>query len=102
MFAAADPNAVSVRVLSHAECRYGFASCTLALGSRPLVARSALHPADHDCCHDVFHAAHDSPGRHGSGATEDDEFYDARHAGIHELYAAGRPEFVLGHGAGYW
>src|SRR6266849_711814 len=102
MSAARDPDALSVCVLQDAQRRDRSSTCTVAVGSRSFGARSALHPADSDRGYDVFHAADDTAGRHGSRAAENDELYDAGVYGLHQLYPAGRAEPVLGYGPADW
>src|SRR5450759_4922750 len=102
MFAAGDPDAVSVCVLPDAQRGDGSAACAVAMGARSFGARSTLHPADSDRGYDVFHATDDTAGRHGSDAAENDELYDAGIYGLHQLYPAGRAEPVLGYGPADW
>src|ERR1700694_39990 len=98
MSAAGDPDAVSVCVLPDAQCRDGSAARAVAVDSRSFSARSVAHSANFNHRNDVFHAAADAAGGHGSGAAEDDELHDARHAGLHELVSAGGVWLVLGGG----
>src|ERR1700730_10946531 len=95
MFAAGDPDAVSVCLLPDAQCRDGSASCAVDVGSRSFGARSLAHSAGCDHRYDANYAADDAAGGHGSGAAEDDEHHDAGHAWPHELEPAGRVGFVL-------
>src|SRR5450631_184044 len=102
MSAAADPDAVSVCVLSDAQRGDGSAACAVDVDSRSFGARSMAHFAGCDYRDHADHAAHDAAGGHGSGAAEDDEHHDAGYAGPHELEPAGRVGLVLVRGAVDW
>src|SRR5580698_5578684 len=95
MSAPADPDAVSVRLLPHAQRRHGSTARTVAVDSRSFGARSVTYSPNRNHHHHVCNAAHDAAGGNGSGAAENDEHHDARHAGPHELEPAGGPGFVL-------
>src|SRR5258708_17342359 len=95
MSAARDPDALSVCVLQDAQRRDRSSSCAVALDSRPFGTRSAAYSGSCDHRYDVFNAADDAAGCHGSGAAEDDEHHDAGHAWHHELELAGRLGLVL-------
>src|ERR1700716_1280243 len=99
MSAARDPDAVSVCLLPHAQCRDGSASRAVDVDSRSFGARSVAHSAGCDHRYDANYAADDAAGGHGSGAAEDDEHHDAGHAGPHELESASRVGLVLVRGA---
>src|ERR1019366_2486616 len=95
MSAAADPDAVPVCVLPDAQRGDGFAACTVDVGARSFGTRSVAHSAGCDYRDHADHAADDAAGGHGSGAAEDDEHHDARHARPHELEPAGGVGLVL-------
>ena len=102
MFAAAHPDAVSVCVLQDAQRSNGLASRAVVVDSRSFGTRPVAYFADCDHHYDVFDAADDSAGGHGSGAAEDDECHDAGDAGPHELESAGWVGLVLVRGAVDW
>src|SRR5208282_2820205 len=95
MLAVADPDAVFLFLLPHAECGNGSAAGAVAVGARPFGARSVAHYPDCHHHHHAADAAYDAAGGNGSGAAENDERDDAGDVRRDELEYGGWSGLVL-------
>src|SRR5882757_9242155 len=98
MSAAADPDALPVRLLPHAGSGDRSPPRQLGMGTRPVGPGPVAHSADRHCGYHVLHAAPDAASCHGPGPAEDDEYHDAGDAGLYQLESGGWTLLVLVHG----